>query len=279
MVIFYNTARLKEAGLEPPKANWTRAEFLDYAKKLTVDADGDGTPERYGYSWDNGGMFTSAIPWIYANGGDVVSDDFCSPTVTDPKVEDALQFMHDMIYVDKVAPAPTALNDLFPLFESGDIAMFGAGRWPLVSILPTGFTDFDIVNWPGNPDQVTEFGIDGFPMLSTTQNPDAAWEFIKFMTNKTFQEQLLGTADKPVGNVPASMSVADEMAKLPPANSRLFYHVLDGKAKLVPAPPAFNQLENIFIRYTSSIFADESTVSDAMNSAQAELADVVKCGS
>src|SRR5690554_1162303 len=36
MVVYYNTARLEEAGLEPPSPDWTRDEFLEYAQALTV---------------------------------------------------------------------------------------------------------------------------------------------------------------------------------------------------------------------------------------------------
>jgi ABC-type glycerol-3-phosphate transport system substrate-binding protein len=278
MVIYYNTARLKEAGLEPPKANWTRDDFLKYAQALTVDSNKDGTPEKYGYAFDNSGMFVSAIPWIFANGGNIVTDDFCKPTVTDPKVEDAVQFMHDLIYKYKVSPAPTSGNTLFQSFQTGDVAMIGVGRWALVTLIPAKFTDFDIVGWPGNPNQLTEFGIDGFPILNTAQNPDAAWEFLKFMTGKAVQERLVGTADSPVGNVPSRKSVADEMSKFPPKNGMLLYNVINSPAKLVPSPPRFNQLENIFLRYTGSIFADEAKVADAMSAAQKELESVVKCG-
>jgi multiple sugar transport system substrate-binding protein len=278
MVIYYNTARLKEAGLEPPKANWNRDEFLKYAKALTVDSNKDGTPEKYGYAFDNSGLFVSAMPWIYANGGNIVSDDFCKPTVTDPKVEDALQFMHDLIYVHKVSPSPTPLNTLFQSLQTGDVAMIGVGRWALPALFKAKFNDFDIINWPGNPNQLTEFGIDGFPLLKTAENPDAAWEFIKYMTNKSVEERLVGTVDSPLGNVPARKSVADLMSKYPPKNAMLYYNVLNSPAKLVPAPPRFNQMESIFIRYTGSIFADEAKVADAMKAAQTELESVVKCG-
>src|SRR5437016_969647 len=135
MVIYYNTKRLQDAGLQPPKPNWTRDDFLKYAQALTSGG-------KYGYAFDNGGLFTSSIPWIYANGGAIVSDDFCKATVTDPKVEDALQFMHDLIYKYKVAPAPTALSTLFQSFQTGDVAMMGVGRWALVTLLPAKFTDF-----------------------------------------------------------------------------------------------------------------------------------------
>ena len=279
MVIYYNTARLKEAGLEPPKANWTRDDFLKYAQALTVDANKDGTPEKYGYAFDNSGLFVSAMPWIYANGGNIVSDDFCKPTVTDPKVQDALQFMNDLIYKYKVSPGPTPLNTAFQSIQTGDIAMIGVGRWALPALYKAKFSDFDIVNWPGNPNQLTEFGIDGFPLLNTSQNPDAAWAFIKFMTNKAVEEKLVGTVDSPLGNVPARKSVAQEMSKFPPKNGLLYYNVLDDPAKLVPAPPRFNEMESIFIRYTGSIFANESSVADATAGAQKELESVVKCGS
>src|SRR5690606_12240898 len=75
MVIYYNTARFEEAGLEPPSPDWTRDEFLEIAQALTVDEDGDGTPERYGYAWDNSGVFISAMPWIFANGTDIITED------------------------------------------------------------------------------------------------------------------------------------------------------------------------------------------------------------
>jgi multiple sugar transport system substrate-binding protein len=279
MVIYYNTARLKEAGLEPPKSDWSRDEFLKYAQALTVDSDNDGTPEKYGYAFENGGLFTSAMPWIFANGGNIVSDDFCKPTVTDPKVEDALQFMYDLIYTHKVSPVPTPLNTLFQSIQTGDVAMIGVGRWALPTLYKANFTDFDIVNWPGNPDQLTEFGIDGFPLLSTSENPDAAWAFIKFMTNKSVSERLVGTVDSPLGNVPARRSVAEQMKKFPPANGMLYYDVLNNPAKLVPSPPRFNEMENIFIRYTGTIFADEQSVADAMSAAQTELESVVTCSS
>ncbi len=277
MVIYYNTARFKEAGLEAPKADWTRAQFLETAKKLTVDSNNDGTPERYGFAWDNGGMFTSAMPWIYANGGDILKDNMCGIDVTAPAVTDALQFMHDMVYVDKVAPSPTGYGDLYNLFQNGDVAMFGAGRWPLTAFVPAGFKDFDVQLWPGNPDRITEFGIDGFPILTTAQNPDAAWQFVKFMTGAEVQSRLVGTKDSPVSNIPARRSVADGMKDFLPTNSAIFYGSLEGSAKLVPAPRRFSQMESTFLRYTGLIFADEMSVKDAMDAAQTELATIVTC--
>jgi multiple sugar transport system substrate-binding protein len=276
MVIYYNTKSFEEAGLEPPSATWTRDDFLKTAQALTVDEDNDGTPDKYGFAWSNDGLFLSAMPWVFANGSNILNADYTQSQVTDPAVLDALQFMQDMIYVHKVAPAPSAGSDIFNLFQAGRIAMFGAGRWPLTSFIPAGFTDFDIQLWPGNPAQKTEFGIDGFPILKTGTNQAGAWEFVKFMTRASTQERLVGNVDSPLSNIPARRSVAAKMADFPPKNSAIFYESLTGTADLVPAPAKFNEMESVFLRYTNLIFANELTVEEAMNAAQGELEPILQ---
>ncbi len=276
MVVHINTARLAEAGLEMPPSDWTRDEFLDYAKALTVDADGDGTPEKYGFSIGYGGMFTM-LPFVLANGTNVVSDDFCSPNVTDPKVIEALQFLHDLVYVHKVSPAPSNTMDVFEAFRNGDVAMFGAGRWPVGNMIANDFTDFDIQLWPGNPDQTTIFGVDGFGIFTTSQNPEAAWAWAKFMTGQIPQETLVGGPENPLSNIPARRSTAEMLSQFPPANYGMFYGSLQGNMVLVPSPARFNEMESIFVRYAGLIFADEMSVEDAMAAAELELDSVVSC--
>lgn len=279
MVMYYNTARFAEAGVDAPAADWTRDDFLATAQALTVDEDGDGNPEKYGYAWDNSGLFISIMPWVYANGGNILTDDLCAAQLTSPEVVDALQFMYDLIYTYKVAPSPTGYGDLYNLFQNGSVAMFGAGRWPLTAFIPAEYTDFDVQVWPGNPDQKVEFGIDGFPILNTSQNPDAAWEFLKFMTTSEIQNRLVGSVDSPLSNIPARASSADMMAEFPPANSGIFYgSVESGASALVPAPRRFNQMENALLRYTGLIFANEMSVEDALAAAQTELESIVTCG-
>lgn len=284
MVIYLNTDRLEEAGLEMPPADWTREQFLEYAQALTVDENGDGTPERYGYAWDNSSPFISTLPWIFAHGGDILSDDYCTPTITDPAVQEALQFMYDLIYVHKVAPAPVAGGDLYNLFQNGDLAMFGAGRWALTALLPAGFQDFDIQYFPGSPNRQTIFGLGTYALLNTTQHPEEAWELYKYMLSDEVQMGLLGTADSPASNIPARRSVAAGIAEFPPENSDIFYASLDGEASLsgdaarmVTAPPRYSEMESILLRYTGLIFANEMSVADATAAAQTELESVVGC--
>jgi multiple sugar transport system substrate-binding protein len=278
MVIYYNKNMFDAAGLEYPSDDWTRDDFLAAAQALSADNDGDGNNDQYGFSGSGGSMFFT-LPWVFANGVDIVSEDFCAPNLTDPGVMEAVQFIHDMIYEYQVAPAPGTITNTEIQFINGEIGMFGAGRWTTGGMYREGFEDYDIAPWPGNPDQTTEYGVDGFGIFQTSENVPAAWEFLKYMSSADVQEGLIASVDSgsPLGNIPALRSVAEQMSQFPPENYEIFYGSLDGNVRSVTAPPRFNELESIFIRYVDLVLANEMTVEDAMNAAQTELMSVVSC--
>ncbi|MEM6946180.1 MAG: extracellular solute-binding protein, partial [Pseudomonadota bacterium] len=48
-VMYYNRDAFEAAGVDHPSADWTWDDFRAAAEALTVDENGDGTPEQYGY--------------------------------------------------------------------------------------------------------------------------------------------------------------------------------------------------------------------------------------
>lgn len=138
--IHYNTKHLEEAGLEPPPPTWTRDEFLEYAKAHTIDADGDGQPERYGYGWNMTPIIVQST-WVLANGGHFLTDDMCAPNLSAPEVIDAFQFLYDTIYTYKVSPLPDGTSQPIQQFMNGDVSMWHAGRWPIATYMANGFTE------------------------------------------------------------------------------------------------------------------------------------------
>lgn len=278
MVIYYNKNMFDAAGIDYPSDDWTREDFLAAATALTADNDGDGNNDQYGFSGSGGAMFFT-LPWVFANGTNIVTEDYCAPNLTDPQVLDAIQFIYDMVYTYKVAPAPGTLTNTEIQFINGEVGMFGAGRWATGGMYREGFTDYDIALWPGNPEQTTEFGVDGFGIFQSSQNVPAAWEFLKYMSSQEVQRGLVASVDSgsPLGNIPASRTVAEELSQFPPANYTAFYGSLDGNTAPVTAPARFNELESIFIRYLDLVMANEMSVEDAMNAAQTELMSVVSC--
>jgi multiple sugar transport system substrate-binding protein len=215
---------------------------------------------------------------VLANGTNIVTEDFCAPNLTDPAVIDAIEFIHDMVYEYEVAPAPGTVTSAVLQFIDGDIGMFGAGRWSLRQLYEEGYENFDIAPWPGNPDQTTIYGVDGFGIFRTSENVPAAQEFLKYMTSPEVEELLIAADDNtPLGNIPARRSVADLMAQFPPENYEIFYGSLDGNVKLVPSPSRFNEMESIYMRYFNTVMADEMSTEEAMTAAQNELMGVVSC--
>ncbi|MBE2184375.1 MAG: sugar ABC transporter substrate-binding protein [Anaerolineae bacterium] len=278
MVIYYNRNMFDAAGIDYPSDDWTRDDFLAAAQAMTADNDNDGHNDQFGFSGSGGAMFFT-LPWVFANDTDIVTDDFCAPNLTDPAVMDAIQFIYDMVYTYEIAPAPGTITNTEIQFINGEIAMFGAGRWATGGMYREGFEDYDIALWPGNPDNTTEFGVDGFGIFQSSQNVPAAWEFLKYMSSAEVQQGLVASVDSgsPLGNIPASRSVAEQLSQFPPDNYGAFYGSLDGSVRPVTAPPRFNELESIFIRYVDLVMANEMSVEDAMNAAQTELMSVVSC--
>jgi multiple sugar transport system substrate-binding protein len=274
MYIYYNTARFEEAGLEPPSPDWTWDDFVEAARALTVDEDNDGNPEQYGFLLDSGAMFFLQ-PWLLTNDASILDDSLCQATLTDPKVAESLQFLHDLIYTHKVTPIPSPGVNATEMLVNGNVAMIGAGRWIVQAMLQQGFTDFDIQYWPQNTANTSVFGVDGFPLFTMSQNPEAAWEFIKYMTRPEVQEGLLGGGQGAGTNIPARRSVASQIDV--PDNASIYYDVLDRGVEAVTAPSNFNQMQNIFLRYADLIFANEMSVEDALQAAQLEMEGAIQC--
>jgi ABC-type glycerol-3-phosphate transport system substrate-binding protein len=280
MVIYYNTDVFKRAGVAPPSPTWTWDDFKAVAKKLTVDTNGDGKPDQYGFTWASNEIFPGIMPWVANAGGNLTSNDVCSATADTPQVAKAVGFLEGLIK-DGIAPAPMPMSDVFTRFQNGQIAMFGAGRWPIASFLPAGFTSFDIQLYPKGDTYKTVFGGGGYPILKSTKNPDLAWEFQKFTVGDESEKQYVGTPTKPGDSIPSRRSAAQTISKVgvPPANSDLFYDSIDKYPTLVPypAPAKYSEFESTVLRYLQLIFAGETSVADGLKKMQGELTSIVTC--
>jgi len=279
MVVYYNTALFKKAGVEPPKADWTWADFEATAKKLTADTNGDGKPDRYGFTWASNEIFPGIMPWVANANGNLTSDDVCSATADTPPVNKAVSFLENLIK-EGVAPAPMPMSDVFTRFQNGQIAMFGAGRWPIATFLPK-FKDFDIQLYPKGDTYKTVFGGAGYPILKSSKNPDLAWEYQKFTVSTDIEKQYVGTPDKPGDSIPSRRSLAQTISKVgvPPANSDLYYDSIDKYPTLVPypAPAKYSAFESTVLRHLQLIFAGEKTVDAGLKDMQGELSSIVTC--
>jgi multiple sugar transport system substrate-binding protein len=280
MVMYYNTDMFKKAGLPEPTADWTWDEFERTAKALTKDTNGDGKPDQYGFAWASNEIFPGILPWVANSGGNLVSNDVCAATADSAPVTTAVTFLEKLIK-EKAAAAPMPMSDIFTRFQAGQIAMFGAGRWPTATFLPAGFKSFNIQLYPKGSTYQTVVGAAGYPILKSSKSPDLAWKFQKYSASAAVQDSEIGTATKPRDSIPSLRSTADKTvtAGIPPASGQLFYDSVDKYTSLTPfpAPAKYSEYEATVLRYTQLIFGGKDSVAEGLSGMQKDLSAIVKC--
>lgn len=123
----YNEDMFNEAGIPTPyqiqkEGNWDWEEFIRTGKKLTVDIDGDGVPDQYGWTF-SGWWGREFFPMVWNEGGKIF-DKVKFPTkclLNSPEAKTALQRIVDTVRKDKICPPPE--------MEAWKLGIhFGAGR-------------------------------------------------------------------------------------------------------------------------------------------------------
>ena len=101
--LLLNASLFEERGVPLPDDGWTLDEFLDAAQKLTVDEDGDGTPEVYAITLaaqDTNNM----LAWLHRFGARLLNEDATAFALNSPEGVRALEFMIDLVNEYGVAP-------------------------------------------------------------------------------------------------------------------------------------------------------------------------------
>jgi ABC-type glycerol-3-phosphate transport system substrate-binding protein len=262
MVIFYNTALFKKAGITPPGPDWTGDDFRAVATKLrSVGA--------YGFNCWAAGTF-GIVAWMYAAGGDLYNSDWTAPTATKAANIQAMQFLQDLIWKDKTSPKLGSPD--FPLLEAGRVGMIGAGRWPVTSFEQANFTSYDVQFFPKlSSGRKTIFGVGAHPIYKNSKYPEEAWKFIKFLSTANS----LRYATQLGFSIPSRRSVATDPAlMIPPKNFHVYYDSL-AAAESIPAPAQFNEVESALNAVYSKMMANEMTPTAMLQSLNQQITSIL----
>lgn len=189
LVLYYNKKMFDAAGVAYPTDKWTWNDMLDAAKKLTITSG--GTTSQWGIQlpdgWGDPTWVRGILPFIYQNGGDVISADGKKVTTyldSDATIA-ALQFYADFITKYKVAPskADVAAFNGADLFQTGKVAMLWTGVWPLNGYIKDTTISIGTSTLPTGPSGTRANSIcwAGFALYSKGQNKDAAWAFLRWI--------------------------------------------------------------------------------------------------
>ena len=239
-LIFYNTDLFAKEGLPPIPGDWndktwTFAKFLDACQRLTR------TGERYALFLPRGGRLRYS--WIYSNGGVVVKankDGMATELgLAEKPATEALQFMQDLIYKHKVAPAPqeeaTLGTNQLQLMQQGKLAMQIANPGQNNQYRPSGMP-YDVGVFPLGPSG-TRRGVGGggtgWAITGPTKLPEEAWALISMISSRDgeLDEVKIGQTTPSRTSVATSKEYLDPTQ--PPKNAKAF---ADGQEFVVRDP-------------------------------------------
>lgn len=183
VVTWFNENHLNEAGLILPTqmnpADWNWATLRDYARKLTHDRNNDGEVDQWGLDRQ-----TAAWLQLVASNGGYMYNSRVLPTEsnwTSQQVADAIEFNRQLMQDDKVASVNWIATKHFWVGGSSMAIVDGPGRLPYLKDVPF---DWDMYLLPAGPDGCNcgAISADGFQINAYSENPDLAWEWVKFLT-------------------------------------------------------------------------------------------------
>ncbi len=188
LVVYYNKDIFDEAGVDYPEAGWTWDEFLATAQTLTQDLDDDDRVDIFGVD-----QFRNYWPMVtWTNTGNYLFDDIRNPTEfiggADPTVVDSVQWLADLSLVHGVMPSDEQRADISDMFAAGKAAMQVVGHWRFTRY-STAEINFDVVALPigETGEQVNRADGSCFAISASTENPDEAWELVKFLAGPDSQ--------------------------------------------------------------------------------------------
>ena len=268
IVLYYNKDMFDAGGVAYPTEAWTYDDFRTAAKALTLDKDGDGAVDQWGF-WDGGydmEPFWGALVWAY--GGDVVNAAAGKTLIGSPAAVAAFQLMSDMWVTDKSMPTEQQLAAYgWDGFLSGVAAMGVSGHWSIPEYSAVAFK-WDIAPMPMGPaGRATSVNSAGFVIAKDSKNPEAAWEFVKYAFSDAGQAELakIGLA------IPVRMSVAESEAYLGQATKidhSIYVKALD-YARMKPVFKGYEEWSGAVGDALHMIWTEEMSVADALAEAVA----------
>ena len=192
--LFYRKDLFEEAGLDPNKPPKTYDEFLEYAKALTKDTDGDGVIDQYGYAWpvqaENASDYW--VQFMQMCGADISTYDEgkWESRLSDETAIKGTQLMVDLVQTHKVTPDSVVDYDweaVTNAFVSGEVAMMQNGAWVTGSVAEKG-PDLDgkwgtAVMFDGPDNAVYRGYPNTFNILEASEHKEEAWKFLDYFYN------------------------------------------------------------------------------------------------
>ncbi|TDF92522.1 ABC transporter substrate-binding protein [Paenibacillus piri] len=275
--LFYNKRIFDEAGVKYPDSSWTWDTLIEQGKKLTNNST-DPNKKIYAIGFQ-GEVSDISASYIWQAGGDYLSPDGKKFIFNSNESKQALKYLHDLIYVHKIAPNPSNYTNAVPsaMFLNEKVAMhYDAGSF--IATMQKAKFPWDIALFPEGPKgRDGALSPTGLAIPKASKNKEAAWQLAKFINGPVGQEILISTGF----SAPVRKSILnDEKKYLPPdkfkVNRKVALEAYTDHARVKPNHPAWVQMDTIIKKYLGLYFLDPNgKLDDAMKQIDNEVNPVL----
>jgi len=176
IILYYNKTLFDQAGLNYPDENWRLTEeFMDHARKLTIDLNGDGSPDQFGLQ---PGFLDQFIWRLWDT--TILTPDRSRSGWHDPRAVEAWEF-YGRLYQD-----PPVVGGGWPSGKAG--MMTNMNHVPQRESAGLNM-DWDLYHLPLGPDGVrrTRAASSAWCILDKAKHPDEAAAFLRFLVSAETQ--------------------------------------------------------------------------------------------
>ncbi len=271
--IYYNKTLFDKYGVPYPQPGWTWDDFLDKARKLTVDENKDGRVESYGFLASFDSMEVHWVSWVWQNNGEVVDPTGKTCLINSPEAIGAMEFYSGLVSKEKVSPDTAAASTFGSnMFLTGRLAMSSEGSWMLRAFADIDHFQWDVAPLPkGKRDVAVVNGL-GIAIYAKSKQKEAAWKLVKFLSSKEYQEPLATSGT----SIPALKSIAYSPTYLDgkPAGKKYFLQQIEtGRAQ--DFGPGFARWDDAIRSELELVWLGRKDVKTALNDAKKKVDDIL----
>lgn len=266
--IYYNMDLFKEAGLpfpkwnkEKPEATWSWDEFLQIAKKLTKDVNGDGKIDQWGFN----NSIDSFPIYVWSNGGDIFNEKM-ECVLDKPEAYEAIQWFADLRVKHGVMPRPEQVAGAGDLFITGRVAMENGAYMRAQAYLDAKVPfKFGLAPYPrGKVGLVNLAMVHPLVICSGSKHPEEAWKFIKYTLSSENQYfQVIERRAFPALTKSLAFSKKYLYTKSPPYD---YGPLVFGKSRSLPQHPLFLEMWDEIMTGLEPVFLGKKTAKEAVDS-------------
>lgn len=223
MCMYYNKDMLMEAGIDLPSTDaaspWSWDEFVENAKKITKDSNGNG-PDDEGFDPDSISVYGTMMPtdWVkfvallHTNGVGILNEAGDALGISTPEGIEVIQAIADLGNTIHCAPssamAKGAFSDASAMLMNGQVAMVIDGGWALANYTNEGF-EVGVAPIPAFKQAADISWTAGLCMSPNAAENEAAFDFYQYFTNFTNSVDAALNQEVSLGGLPQTLEVFD----------------------------------------------------------------------